>query len=50
MSSFCHRDGLVCSGKFKNRTAAMRDYEEELIENQFEEYEDDDGWDDAMEL
>ena len=28
----------------------MRDYEEELIENQFEEYEDDDGWDDAMEL
>jgi len=23
---------------------------EELIENQFEEYEDDDGWDDAMEL
>jgi hypothetical protein len=36
--------------KVKNRTAAMRDYEEELIENQFEEYEDDDGWDDAMEL
>jgi hypothetical protein len=30
--------------------AAMRDYEEELIESQFEEYEDDDGWDDAMEL
>jgi len=28
----------------------MRDYEEELIEIQFEEYEDDDGWDDAMEL
>jgi len=28
----------------------MRDYEEELIENQFEEYEDDDDWDDAMEL
>ena len=28
----------------------MRDYEEELIGNQFEEYEDDDGWDDAMEL
>ncbi len=27
-----------------------RDYEVELIENQFEEYEDDDGWDDAMEL
>jgi len=28
----------------------MRDYEEELIESQFEEYEDDDGWDDATEL
>jgi len=28
----------------------MRDYEEELIESQFEEYEDDQGWDDAIEL
>ena len=28
----------------------MQDYEEERIESQFEEYEDDTGWDDAMEL
>jgi len=28
----------------------MRDYEDELIESQYEEYEDDEGWDDATEL
>jgi hypothetical protein len=29
---------------------SMRDYEEELIEQQFEEFDDDEGWDDATEI
>jgi len=28
----------------------MSDYEEELIESQFEEYDDDEVWDDATEI
>jgi len=28
----------------------MSDYEEELIESQFEEYDDDEVWDDAIEI
>lgn len=29
---------------------SMLDYEEELIENQFEEFDDDEGFDDAIEI
>ena len=38
------------SGEIKAPVHLSSNNEEELIESQFEEYEDDDGWDDAMEL
>ena len=51
---FCHRS-VTClcqavSSCVQKREHAMMDYEEELIESQFEEFDDDDGLDDATEI
>jgi hypothetical protein len=51
-SSFCHQPVIITPHAVKNkeRSANMNDYQEELLEIRLEEYDDDEGVNDAVEL